>query len=63
MRLEGAGETFTATGRVRYPDGSVWHVIQIFRVRDGRIRELTSYFAEPFDAPEWRAPYREPIGS
>jgi ketosteroid isomerase-like protein len=60
VRVEGSGEHFTATGRVRYPDGSEWHLVQVIEVRGGRIRLVTSYFAEPFDAPAWRAPYREP---
>ena len=60
VRVEGSGEHFTATGRVGYPDGSEWHLVQVIEVRGGRIRQVTSYFAEPFEAPAWRAPYREP---
>ena len=60
VRVEGSGEQFTATGRVRYPDGSEWHIVQVIELRGGRISHMTSYFAEPFEAPEWRARYREP---
>jgi hypothetical protein len=28
---------------------------------DGRIHRESSYFAEPFDPPAWRAPYVERI--
>lgn len=59
VRVEGSGEQFTATGRVRYPDGTEWHLVQLLEVRGGRISQVTSYFAEPFEAPAWRAPYRE----
>jgi ketosteroid isomerase-like protein len=59
VRVEGSGEQFTATGRVRYPDGTEWHLVQLIRVRGGRISQVTSYFAEPFEAPAWRVPYRE----
>ena len=59
VRVEGSGEHFTATGRVRYSDGSEWHLVQLLEVRDGRINQVTSYFAQPFEAPAWRAPYRE----
>lgn len=59
LRVEGSGEQFTAIGRVRYPDGTEWHLVQLLEVRGGRIRQVTSYFAEPFEAPPWRAPYRE----
>ena len=60
VRVEGSGEQFTATGRVRYPDETEWHLVQLLEVRGGRISQVTSYFAEPFEAPAWRAPYREP---
>ncbi len=59
VRVEGSGEQFAATGRVRYPDGSEWHLVQLLEVRGGRISQVTSYFAEPFEAPAWRARYRE----
>jgi ketosteroid isomerase-like protein len=63
LQVEGSGEQFTATGRVRYPDGTEWHLVQLIEVRDGRISQVTSYFAEPFEAPAWRAPYRETSAS
>lgn len=59
IQVEGSGEQFTATGRVRYPDGAEWHLVQLLEVRGGRISQVTSYFAEPFEPPAWRAPYRE----
>ena len=58
VRVTGSGDEYTIMGRVRYPSGEEWHVIQLVRMRDGTIGHLTSYFAEPFEAPEWRAPYR-----
>ncbi|MGH2382577.1 MAG: nuclear transport factor 2 family protein [Candidatus Limnocylindria bacterium] len=61
LRVGGSGEHFTATGRVRYANGEEWHLVQLIDVRDGRIRQVISYFAEPFEAPDWRAPYREPL--
>ena len=63
VRVEGSGEQFTATGRVRYPNGTEWHLVQLIKVRGGRINRVTSYFAEPFEAPAWRAPYRETSAS
>ena len=59
VRVEGSGERFTATGRVRYPDGTEWHLVQLLEVQRGRISQVTSYVAEPFEAPAWRALYRE----
>ena len=58
IRAAGSGDEYTIAGRVRYPNGEEWHLIELIRMRDGLIGQLTSYFAAPFEAPEWRAPYR-----
>jgi len=57
MRLVGEGDQYTAIAHVIYPDGSDWHVIQLIRLKDGRIYRITSYYAPAFEAPAWRAPY------
>jgi len=54
-----ASDTFTCKTVVTYPDGSIWHVVFILRFLNGKIIEETSYFGEPFDPPDWRAPYRD----
>ncbi|HEX7172056.1 MAG TPA: nuclear transport factor 2 family protein [Candidatus Limnocylindria bacterium] len=59
VHLSGSDDEFTITGAVRYPDGSVWHVVGLLIVRDGKIWRETSYFAEPFEAADWRAQYVE----
>ncbi len=59
IRVEGSGSKGTAVIRIRYPDGSYWWAINLFDLRDGRIRRSRSYFAPDFEAPDWRAPYRE----
>lgn len=60
FRIEGSGNTFTYTGTLRYPaTGEVWHLIVIAIVRDGKIAKTTSYYAQPFEAPAWRAPFVE----
>ena len=40
-----------------YADGGVWKDAMILALRDGLVASLTSYFGEPFPAPEWRRPY------
>ena len=35
--------------------GQVFHGAAILELRDGEIWRDTRYFAEPFEAPEWRA--------
>ena len=40
-----------------YPDGLVYHCIDLIELRDGLVRRETVYWAPPFEAPEWRAPF------
>ena len=62
LRVAGAGETWTAEWYTRYPDGSQYFVIVIVQLRDGRIHRETTYFAAPFEAPEWRRQWVELTG-
>lgn len=57
--LDGSGDRGTAIVRIRYPDGSLWYAINVYRLRDGLIAHSRTYFAPDFDPPAWRAPYRE----
>jgi hypothetical protein len=59
IEVEGSGRRSTAIIRVRYPDGSWWWALNINELRGDRVAHSRSYFAPDFDAPEWRAPYRE----
>jgi hypothetical protein len=38
-----------------YGEGRVFTALVNFELRDGRIWRDTRYYAEPFDAPQWRA--------
>jgi hypothetical protein len=38
-----------------YGEGQVFTVVAIFELRDGKVWRDTCYYAEPFEAPEWRA--------
>jgi hypothetical protein len=59
VAIEGSGNRGTAIIRVRYPDNTLWWVLNLYVLRDGRIGSSRSYFAPDFEAPEWRAPYRD----
>ena len=59
IRVEGSGQRGTAVIRIRYPDGSWWWGLNLYELRDGRIGRSRAYFAPDFEAPDWRAPYRE----
>ena len=38
-----------------YGEGGVFTVVLILELKDGKIWRDTRYYAEPFDAPSWRA--------
>src|SRR5262245_21942944 len=59
LRIVGTGDHFTLQGRIKYPDGSVWHLVSLVELRNGKIFRLTSYFGAPFEAPAWRAKWVE----
>jgi ketosteroid isomerase-like protein len=59
LRVMGSGDTYTYVATVQYPNGEVWHMIAMVKVRDGKIARSTTWYAAPFDAPDWRAPYVE----
>ena len=56
--LEG-GELVTAEVTLDYPEGGKYQGVSIFEFRDGKIVKQTDYFAQPFDAPEWRSKWVE----
>lgn len=59
LKITGSGDDYTAESLANYPDGSVWHAVDLFRFRAGRILHQVAYFAAPLEAPEWRAPWVE----
>jgi hypothetical protein len=61
QRVAGSGETWWTEGRARYPDGSLWHLVTMFQLHDGRVVREITYWAEPFEAPAWRAVWVEEI--
>jgi len=59
VRVEGSGNVGTAVLRIRYPDGRMWWTILMYELREGLINRTTVFFAREFEAPDWRAPFRE----
>ena len=39
--------------------GQVYQGVSIFEFRDSKIVKETDYFAQPFEAPQWRARWVE----
>jgi SnoaL-like domain len=60
-RIVGSGDVWFVRGKAHYPDGSTWYVASIYRLRDGLIINETTYWAEPFESPAWRAEWVERI--
>jgi ketosteroid isomerase-like protein len=46
-------------GTIDYGDGTPVSYVSIAELRDGKIARITEYFANPFEAPDWRKPYVE----
>ena len=59
IHLSGSGDEFTVTGTITYPNGETWHAVALLTLRGGKIWREVDYFAEPFERPEWRAPFTE----
>lgn len=58
-RMLGGGDVFVVEGTIDYGDGVPVSYVGVGEVRDGKIAKMTEYFANPFEAPAWRADYVE----
>lgn len=59
LRIEGSGDVYTYVGTIRYQNGETWQLMAIVELRGGKIAKSTTWYAAPFEAPEWRAPFVE----
>jgi hypothetical protein len=57
-RVVGSGDVWVVEARSDY-GGQTYHVALIVEFWDGKIWRDTRYYAEPFEAPEWRAQWVE----
>lgn len=60
-RVVGSGDVWVVEGRSDYGEGRVFDVVNVVEFVDGKIMRETRYYAEPFDAPDWRAEWVEPM--
>jgi SnoaL-like domain len=58
-RMIGGGDVFVIEGTTDYGDGVPVSYVGIGEVRDGKVARMTEYFANPFEAPAWRAEFVE----
>jgi ketosteroid isomerase-like protein len=57
-RTVGGGDIVVSEVTLDYGQGPVYGC-NIFEIRDGKIARETDYFADPFEAPEWRSQWVE----
>jgi ketosteroid isomerase-like protein len=58
-RISGSGDVYVIEGTVDYGDGTPVSYVGIAEFRDGKVAKMTEYFANPFEAPDWRSQYVE----
>lgn len=58
-RMLGDGDLFVVEGTIDYGDGVPVSFVGVGEIRDGKITRVTEYFANPFEAPAWRADFVE----
>jgi ketosteroid isomerase-like protein len=58
-RISGEGAHWVIEGTIDYGDGTPVSYVGLTELRDGKIAAITEYFANPFEAPAWRAQWVE----
>jgi hypothetical protein len=58
-RMLGGGDVFVVEGTIDYGDGVPVSYVGIGEMQGDKIGKMTEYFANPFEAPAWRADYVE----
>jgi SnoaL-like protein len=54
-RISGSGDLYVIEGTIDYGDGTPVSYVGITEFREGKVAKVTEYFANPFEAPAWRA--------
>ncbi len=57
--VRGAGDLWVVEISISYDGGTGSSGVSILEMRDGKIARETIYVAEGFEAPDWRAEWRE----
>ena len=58
-RMLGNQDMFVVEGTIDYGDGVPVSYIGIGELRGDKVAKMTEYFANPFEAPAWRADFVE----
>jgi hypothetical protein len=59
--VTGGGDVWFRESVIHYADGKVVYGVSRVELRDGKIWRETRYYAEPFEAPAWRASWSKPV--
>jgi SnoaL-like protein len=57
--IRGRLDLWVLEGTIDYGNGTTAESVSIVELRDGKVVRQTDYFAAPFEAPEWRRPFRK----
>jgi len=57
VQVSDTGDLVVMEGKATWPDGKVYNWVRIVEYRDHLVWRETEYFAEPFEAPQWRAEF------
>jgi hypothetical protein len=60
LRISGNGDTWVSECVITY-DGVPTYSVSVMEFADDLVTHETQYFADPFQAPAWRAALSEPI--
>ena len=58
-RTLAGGDLVVLEVELTYGDGSRYLGVSVIELRDGKVVKETDYFAQPFQAPQWRAQWVE----
>lgn len=57
VQMSDTGNLVVMDGSGTWPDGKFYTWVWIIEYRDKLVWRQTEYYAEPFEPPEWRAPF------
>jgi ketosteroid isomerase-like protein len=60
IAITGGDDRYVVQGLMRYVDGSLTHMVVLVEIVNDLVVAETTYFADPFDGPDWRHPFTDP---
>jgi hypothetical protein len=60
IAITGGDDRYVVQGFMRYVDGSFTHMVVIVEIVNDLVVAETTYFADPFEGPDWRRPFADP---